>query len=200
MEENKIFERINKIFKDKVFICKGKVFTPHEPEFDMKFKFKILGSKPMISIGEWREFVIVDVYMLEFENPIMKHMGISYDINKLVMLKYSIEDYLRKTMSIFGYENVLINLIDKTSDVQRSALVVANWSAIRHCRSCVHTEEHYFFMVVTWNTLDLFYKTFPLIIALFINAIKDFVDNRFDYRTKVCTTHWGCHVLVPFFR
>ena len=113
MEQNEIFERINKLFYDKVLIFNGKVFSPDEPALEIKFKFKILGSKPMISIGEWREFVLIDVYIIDFENPIMKHIGITYDINKLTMLKYSITDYLEKTMSMFGYENVIVHLIDQ---------------------------------------------------------------------------------------
>ena len=28
---------------------------------------------------------------------------------------------------------------------------------------------------------------------LISEKIKDFVQDRFDYRTKVCTTHWSCH-------
>ena len=88
-----------------------------------------------------------------------------------------------------------IDLIDETCNVQCTALIVAHWSAVRHCRGCVHTIEHYLFMVVSWDTLDLLYKSFPLVIALLVNTIKDFVDNRFDYRTKVRTAHWGCHGL-----
>ena len=92
-----------------------------------------------------------------------------------------------------------IDLIDETGDVQRTALIVRNRSSVGHCGCCVHTVEHYFFVIVTWNTLDLLNKSFPLIITLGVNAIKDFVDNRFDYRTKVCTTHWGCHCLILSF-
>ena len=93
-----------------------------------------------------------------------------------------------------------IDLVDKTGDVQRTALVIRDGGSVRHSRGRVHTEEHYLFVVVTGDTLDLLDKAFPLVVALLINTIKDFVDNRFDYRTKVCTTHWGCHLLVPFFR
>ena len=92
-----------------------------------------------------------------------------------------------------------IDLVDEACDEQRTALVIRHWSAVRHLRGCVHTEEHHFFVVVTRNAGDLGYETLPLVIALLVYTIKDFVQDRFDYCTKVRTAHRGCHLLLPFF-
>ena len=92
-----------------------------------------------------------------------------------------------------------INLVDETGDEQSTTLIIRDGCTVRHLRGCVHAEQHHFFVIVTGNAGDLGNETLPLVIALLVYTIKDFIEDRFDYRSKVRTAHWGCHVLLPFF-
>ena len=55
--------RINKVIKDMVFSFEGEVGSGMNVKVD--FQFKITGVKPMISLGEWYDYIVVDVTIID---------------------------------------------------------------------------------------------------------------------------------------
>lgn len=55
--------RVNKIIKDMVFECKGEI---HSGMFvTVGYQFQITGVKKMISVGDWYDFLVVDVTIVD---------------------------------------------------------------------------------------------------------------------------------------
>ena len=60
--EEKI-RKVNKIIKDMVFSFEGEIVSGINVKVD--FQFKITGVKPMISVGEWYDYIVVDVTIID---------------------------------------------------------------------------------------------------------------------------------------
>ena len=85
-----------------------------------------------------------------------------------------------------------INLVGVTLVEQLTTLVVGHFRAVRHNRGRLHTVEHRLFVVGTGDTRSFREDFLVLVFALVINAIRDFVEDGFYHRSKVCTTHGYC--------
>lgn len=94
--EEKI-KRINKIIKDMVFECDGEASIGISVKFD--YQFQITGIKKMISVGEWYDFLVVDVTIIDGDqkfdvaSKLMPDL-ITRDYRLLVHLDMSISDEL----------------------------------------------------------------------------------------------------------
>src|SRR5690554_2726538 len=52
-------------------------------------------------------------------------------------------------------------------------------------------------MIRSRRTYSLLRDPLPLVGPLLVNTIEDFVQNGLDYRSKIGTSHWNCHVVPP---
>ena len=93
----KKIDKINKIVKDMVFTYKGQISDWSKGEFD--YQFQIIGQKPMISVGEWYNFLVVNVLIVdgnEYTSAILKYIPyIITDYRTLTNLNYAISDELQ---------------------------------------------------------------------------------------------------------
>ena len=93
----KKIDRINKIIKDMVFTYKGSISDWSKGEFD--YQFQIVGQKPMISVGEWYNYLVVNVLIVDgndYTSAILKYIPyILTDYRTLTNLNYSISDELQ---------------------------------------------------------------------------------------------------------
>lgn len=93
----KKIDKINKIVKDMVFTYKGSISDWSKGEFD--YQFQIIGQKPMISVGEWYNFLVVNVLIVdgnEYTSAILKYIPyIITDYRTLTNLNYAISDELQ---------------------------------------------------------------------------------------------------------
>ena len=64
------YEKLNHIFSEQVFQYTGPVFTI-EDKNKIGFNFKIVGTKKMISIGDWVEFYLVDVDIVKVNKELL---------------------------------------------------------------------------------------------------------------------------------
>jgi len=62
----KNIDKINKIIKDMVFTYKGPISDWSDGEFE--YQFQIVGQKHMISVGDWYNFLIVDILIIDGSN------------------------------------------------------------------------------------------------------------------------------------
>jgi hypothetical protein len=62
----KNIDKINKIIKDMVFTYKGPISDWSDGEFE--YQFQIVGQKHMISVGDWYNFLIIDILIIDGSN------------------------------------------------------------------------------------------------------------------------------------
>ena len=93
----KKIDKINKVIKDMVFTYKGLVSDWAKAEF--KYQFQIIGQKQMISVGDWYNFLIVSVLVVDGSNNttlFLKYMTtLLTEYRTLRNLNYSISDELQ---------------------------------------------------------------------------------------------------------
>ena len=105
----KKIDKINKVIKDMVFTYKGLVSDWAKAEFE--YQFQIIGQKPMISVGDWYNFLIVSVLVVDGSNNttlFLKYMPtLLTEYRTLTNLNYSISDELQY---FFDGDYVRINI------------------------------------------------------------------------------------------
>jgi len=105
----KKIDKINKVIKDMVFTYKGLVSDWAKAEFE--YQFQIIGQKPMISVGDWYNFLIVSVLVVDGSNNttlFLKYMTtLLTEYRTLRNLNYSISDELQY---FFDGDYVRINI------------------------------------------------------------------------------------------
>ena len=105
----KKIDKINKVIKDMVFTYKGLVSDWAKAEFE--YQFQIIGKKPMISVGDWYNFLIVSVLVVDGSNNttlFLKYMTtLLTEYRTLRNLNYSISDELQY---FFDGDYVRINI------------------------------------------------------------------------------------------
>lgn len=87
MLNEKEVDRLNNFLKNKTFPYKRGIFDydlPGENDFD--FKFQILGYKKMISVGEYYDYTIVSVTLLNFRD----------ELSQMLFLRRLNGDFLKK--------------------------------------------------------------------------------------------------------
>ena len=105
----KKIDKINKIIKDMVFTYKGLVSDWAKAEFE--YQFQIIGQKPMISVGEWYNYLIVSVLVVDashYTSLFLKYMPTLFtEYRTLTNLNYYISDELQY---FFDGDYVRINI------------------------------------------------------------------------------------------
>lgn len=64
---------LNKVFEKKTFRYSGPVILfsrpPDSKDIEFDYTLNIVGQKQMITIGDWKNYVVVDVYIKNYEGP-----------------------------------------------------------------------------------------------------------------------------------
>lgn len=72
MLTNRQIDKVNSFLKDRTFRYNENInYTINEPS-DFDFKFQIIGFKKMINVGEYYDYIVVDVDILNFRDSISK--------------------------------------------------------------------------------------------------------------------------------
>lgn len=104
--------KINLMLENKIFTYNGDVFTRGVLNFD--YKIKLTEYKKLIHIGEWTDYLKVDIDIIKLNNPITEHVfgnGIITQDNIPFLLKSEIDSEITDFLRIFG-ENIRV-YIDK---------------------------------------------------------------------------------------
>lgn len=59
----KKIDKINKVIKDMVFTYEGPISDWSDGEFE--YQFQIIGQQPLISVGDWHNFLIIDILIID---------------------------------------------------------------------------------------------------------------------------------------
>ena len=71
LTDNQI-SKINNYLEGKVFTYNGDIIYNVDKKADFDFKFKILGYKKMISVGEWYDYTKVSITLFNFRDDLSK--------------------------------------------------------------------------------------------------------------------------------
>ena len=81
-------EKVNRYLSNKTFTCSIPFFSNGDgPEYDIEYRFKIVGERRMISVGEYYMYAEVDLEILDIEEkykPYFKIMGGGFDKDSLM--------------------------------------------------------------------------------------------------------------------
>ena len=83
LKDNQI-DKINHFLENKVFTYNGKILYGVDVTSDFDFKFKILGYKKMISVGEWYDYTKVSVTVFNFRDNLSKLLFTDNELNNVV--------------------------------------------------------------------------------------------------------------------
>ena len=113
MELDKTIKVMNRFLENREFKFKGKLLdgSSHIPNSDIDFKFKITGTKKMISVGDYYDYLTVEVTLIRlndrlsqlFFSPDGDSVG---DIVKMSLdfLFYELNNYISSILRPFGDE------------------------------------------------------------------------------------------------
>lgn len=81
---DEFIQKLNDRLDKKVLVYSGPVANFDEIEIELKFKLRIVGSKQMISIGEWTDYIVFDVEVISYSGTLSPIFNIIYDKSRLL--------------------------------------------------------------------------------------------------------------------
>lgn len=128
----KEIQALNRSISNEEFETKVYLYPESRSESDDKsvtYSFKIVGIKPMISVGEWYDYAMYDVTILDANETLKKWMSIAikifYQYKTEEPLKQRLEYFLKKDSYILRTVNADIdNTLEyyHTGDYSRSTM------------------------------------------------------------------------------
>ena len=67
---------INRYLEGKTFRDNVRLWSSDEPDFEVEYEFKILGTKKMISVGEYYDHLILDIEIVDADDITTQIFGI----------------------------------------------------------------------------------------------------------------------------
>ena len=131
---------INSYLEGKTFTDNVRIWGSDEPDFELEYEFKILGTKKMISVGEYYDYLIIDIDIVDaddittqifgiyagrgndYKNRIEKMVKENYllmtDITNSIreLLKYFSTGYVRTTVNNITISDSFIKKIEEFKD------------------------------------------------------------------------------------
>ena len=94
--------QINRYLSNETFICEIPFFSYDGPKYDVEYKFKVVGERRMMSVGEYYMYAEIDLEIINFQDPYklyFKIMGRNFDKNKLVKIFFEQEYTFTNTIT-----------------------------------------------------------------------------------------------------
>lgn len=128
MEKEKLIKIINKYFKGKTLNYKGPIIHGVEIEGDIDFNVEVLGTKKMISVGEYYDYFILKITIVGLNNDLSKLLfgGIPHlvDLSKIInennfwYFKTKLISYLSSIIRFFNNDYVRLTIDEFNIDVE----------------------------------------------------------------------------------
>lgn len=94
MFNKKEINQINRYLSNESFICSVPFFTYDGPEYEVEYRFKVVGEKRMMSVGEYYMYGEIDLEIINVQNKFklyFKIMGRDFDKDRLVRIFFEKE-------------------------------------------------------------------------------------------------------------
>lgn len=128
MEKENLVRIINKYFKNKTLNYKGPIIHGVEMEGDIDFNVEVLGTRKMISVGEYYDFFILKITIVGLNNDLSKLVfgGIPHlvDLSKIInennfwYFKTQLISYLSSIIRFFDSDYVRLTIDEFNVDVK----------------------------------------------------------------------------------
>ena len=89
--------KINKTLAKQEFETPVFIYPENRTDTSVTYKFEIVGTKPMISVGEWYDYVMYDVTILDANELLKKWLSIAIK----VFYQYKTEEPLKQRLEYF---------------------------------------------------------------------------------------------------
>lgn len=124
MEKENIVKIVNKYFRDKVLNYTGPILYNVDMPADIDYKVEVLGTRKMISVGEWYDFLILKIIIVGVNNKISELLfGLSSE-PELKYLKYDKDEFYFLKVNILSYLYNIIRYIDNDVRLTIDEIVV----------------------------------------------------------------------------
>ena len=114
--------RVNKVIKDMVFTYEGQLIVGLDWKAKFDYQFQIKGVRPMISVGEWYDYLMVDVTIIDGDKMFLvsaKLMGMF--ITDEYLLKNNLSMNISEELQyFFGSDYVRVTLDKEKSSIKLS--------------------------------------------------------------------------------
>lgn len=87
-------QQINRYLSNETFTCSVPFFSYDGPKYEVEYRFKVIGEKKMISVGEYYMYSQIDLELLDMDEKYklyFKIMGADFDKNRLVRIFFEQE-------------------------------------------------------------------------------------------------------------
>lgn len=142
-------ERINEFFKDHSIDVVNPFGDGFNKKINLSVKIKITGTKPMISIGEWKDFLEYTIFLEDIDsdfgrqilNTQFENLGgsndhkISTTDTTFYLITVKVNDILRNFLKYWGIDNYvtctrIINNLEKSEPVNESLILEGKYDTI----------------------------------------------------------------------
>jgi hypothetical protein len=86
--------QVNRYLSNETFTCSIPFLSYDGPEYDIEYRFKIVGEKRLMSVGEYYMYAEVDLEILDIQEaykPYFKVMGGDFDKDRLITVFFKKE-------------------------------------------------------------------------------------------------------------
>jgi len=107
-------KKLNDRLDKKVLTYAGPVANFDEIEIEIKFKLRIVGTKQMIFVGEWTDYIVFDIEVISHSGMLSPIFDIIYNQSNLLKRGLTLKVDQFFDMLNLGYRVILnkINIID----------------------------------------------------------------------------------------
>lgn len=111
MSNDVLYNTINRIISKKVFQYRGPLLIGSSIEVTIDFKLKIAGDLTLLTVGEPKNHISLDVTVVNIEPKLLGGLiktieNSHYEISKdMYLLKIKIEDYVSSVLKVFSIQD-----------------------------------------------------------------------------------------------
>jgi len=96
-----LIKSLNKVFEKKTFHYKGPIIAYSAPDMEDAIEFdytlKIVKQKQMISVGEWKDYLVVDIFIRNYEGMFSHLFDRLYNTNSFrLVLEYKLNEVIQR--------------------------------------------------------------------------------------------------------
>ena len=86
--------QLNRYLANETFICDVPFFSYDGPKYEVEYRFKVVGERRMMSVGDYYMYAEIDLEIINVQNPYklyFKIMGRDFDKDRLVKIFFEKE-------------------------------------------------------------------------------------------------------------
>jgi len=94
-----LIKSLNKVFEKKTFHYKGPIiaYSGSDNEIEFDYTLKIVKQKQMIRVGEWKDYLVVDVFIRNYQGMFSMLFNRLYNTDSFrLVLEYKLNEVIQR--------------------------------------------------------------------------------------------------------